>query len=457
MSALHRTPGREDPPAEARTDGGPADLPGGAADGADGGFLPVFRPRLPPAEALLPYLRQIDGNRIYTNRGALVWQLERRLAGLLGQEPHAVRAAASGTLALELAILAHAGRATPDRPLALMPAFTFAATAQAAERCGYRPVFLDVDPDHWTLAPATVQADPRLARAGLVLAVAPYGRMPDIRGLAALQAGCGVPVAVDAAAGFEALLDAPGLISEAVPLALSFHATKGFSTAEGGAVVWACREGQARVIQIANFGFRNGREALTVGLNGKLSEYHAAVGLAGLDALDDSRRGWAGLARRYARAAEALAAAGRDIGGRLHLAPAVSPAYGLYEAASAAAAGTAEALLADRGIETRRWYARGVHRQPYFADRHDGPDAGAGGGRGDGADASGDAGAAPSPGRPAAGPPALPVTEDLCGQLLGLPVAADLDEAAILRVLAPLAALGRPGAAADPPPQETGR
>lgn len=384
----------------------------GSTEAGGAAFIPVFRPTLPRAAALLPYLEQIDANRFYTNRGPLVWQLETRLARLLGQEAHAVRTASSGTLALELAILAHAGRGEARRqggapPVALMPAFTFAATAQAAERCGYRPVFVDVDPDRWTLEAAALAADPRLAGAGLVVAVAPYGRLPDIRALEALQERSGVPVVVDAAAAVEQLLDAPGHLSAKVPLALSFHATKSFSTGEGGAVVWCCREGQGRVVQIANFGFRNSREAQMVGLNGKLSEYHAAVGLAMLDALAARRQAQAGVAELYAEAAAALAAAGRPLGGRLHLPPALSPAYVLFEAATPAQFLRAEAGLAARGIETRRWYGRGVHLQPYFSTD------------------------------PA---PALPVTDDLCGRLLGLPMAPDLGAAEIGRVLAALAA-----------------
>lgn len=369
--------------------------------GPDPAFLPVFRPLLPSAETLLPYLRQIDANRLYTNRGPLVWQFEQRLAGLVGAETFAVRSAASGTLALELAILAHAGRATPARPLALMPALTFAATAQAAERCGYRPVFVDVDPDRWTLEAEALAGDPRLRHAGLVVTVAPYGRLPDTEAFARLQAASGVPVVVDAAAAFEPLLGAPGRICTAVPLAVSFHATKAFSTGEGGAVLWRCRAGQDRVIQIANFGFRNSREAQMVGLNAKLSEYHAAVGHAMLDMLDDRRAAHARMAALYAGLAE-----GRAPGGRLHLPPAISPAYALLETPDAAGCDRAEAALTARGIETRRWYGHGLHVQPYFTD-------------------------------PAAA--ALPVTDGLCRRLLGLPAAPDLGPDQVARVLDALA------------------
>ncbi|WP_201157751.1 DegT/DnrJ/EryC1/StrS family aminotransferase [Rhodobaculum claviforme] len=380
------------------------------ADPAPRAPVPVFRPLLPCVERLLPYLRRIDATRLYSNRGPLVEELEGRLADLIAVPPHGLRLAASGTLALMLAILAHAGRGVAEgaRPVALMPAFTFVATAQAAEMCGWRPVFADVDPVRWTLDPDAVRAHPDFGRAGLIVAAAPYGILPDIAGLARLQAETGVPVVVDAAAGFEALCDAPGTVSDTVPMALSFHATKSFSTAEGGAVAWGCASGQRRVMQIANFGFFGTRAARTIGLNAKMSDYHAAVGLAMLDDLAARRAAQAHVADSYARAAQ-----GR-VAGRLHLPPRISPAYALYEATDAGACARAEAALHADAIESRRWYGHGVHREPWFADTQ-----------------------APEAKAEAAG--VLPVTCRLCDRLLGLPTAPDLDLASIAWIVAALA------------------
>src|SRR5579859_6230368 len=94
--------------------------------------VPVMRPLLPSADRLLPYLRRIDETRLYSNHGPLVLELERRLARHL-QLDAGVASANSGTSALIGAILAQVGFATKTRPLALMPAFTFVATALAAE------------------------------------------------------------------------------------------------------------------------------------------------------------------------------------------------------------------------------------------------------------------------------------------------------------------------------------
>jgi dTDP-4-amino-4,6-dideoxygalactose transaminase len=100
--------------------------------------VPVLRPRLPTAERLLPYLRRIDLTRIYSNHGPLGSELAERLASMLQLPEGGIVCAGSGTAALAGAVLATAGRGTPARPLALLPAFTFVATAAAVEHCDRR-------------------------------------------------------------------------------------------------------------------------------------------------------------------------------------------------------------------------------------------------------------------------------------------------------------------------------
>lgn len=363
-------------------------------------FVYVCRPQLPEAEAIAAYIRQIDASRHYSNRGPLVRQLEERLAAGFDRPAHAVRTTSSGTSALEVAILAKAGLAGPDRPLALIPSFSFAATGLAIERCGYRAHFVDIDPDTWAVDPVALAAHPLLDQVGLIVAVAPYGVLPDMRALEALHLATGVPVVVDAAAAFEAVLDHPGQISASVPMSLSFHATKTFSTGEGGAVLWDDAAGQDMVQQVSNFGFFLSRECKVAGTNAKMSEYHAAVGLAMLDGFDARRRDYARVAALYTRAAELC-----DPGGRLLLPPRVSSAYALYEARDEAHFLHAERVLLDGKVETRRWYEDGQHTQPHF--------------RASGADP-------------------LPVTDSLGRRLVGLPMAHDLaaqDVAWVVRLL----------------------
>ena len=138
--------------------------------------IPVLRPLLPTAERLLPYLSRIDASRCYTNWGPLASELEERLADRFGVAGHGVVSACSGTAALVGAILATAGRATPDRPFAILPALTFVATAIAVEQCGYRVHLVDVTSDDWILDAGALQAHPMLGHTGVVVPVSAYGK-----------------------------------------------------------------------------------------------------------------------------------------------------------------------------------------------------------------------------------------------------------------------------------------
>lgn len=95
------------------------------------------------------YLCVADGARHYTNRGQLVRRLESRLAEALGLPDHGSRSASNSTSAIEIAVLALAGPARPDRPLPLIPSYSFAVTGLAVERLGYWPLFTDIDPATW--------------------------------------------------------------------------------------------------------------------------------------------------------------------------------------------------------------------------------------------------------------------------------------------------------------------
>jgi dTDP-4-amino-4,6-dideoxygalactose transaminase len=365
------------------------------------GQIPVLRPQLPGARALRPYLERIDSSRVYSNYGPLVFELEGRLSGLLGSAPGTVTSAASGTSALVGAVLAVAGRGRPERPFALVPAYTFVATAVAAELCGYTPWLVDVDPVTWAADPDRIADHPELGRVGVVLAVAPFGTPPDQSAWAAFRDRTGVPVVLDAAASVEAVLADPGRCLGDVPVVLSLHATKPLAAGEGGAVVSADRDLVLRIAYALNFGFQDARDSSLPSTNGKLSEYHAAVALASLD-------GWA------ARQAEAAGVHGtyRDraheagIGGRLVLAPQVASTYALLVCADDDEAGRVLAACDDAGVDTRLWYGRGVQANQWFS---------------------------------AAAADALDVTRCLAPRVIGLPMAPDLGAEQVERVVTALA------------------
>jgi dTDP-4-amino-4,6-dideoxygalactose transaminase len=360
--------------------------------------IPVLRPRLPDADALVTYLRRIDSTRVYSNFGPLNLELNQRLANRFERDAETVVCAGSGTAALVGAILATAGRAGAERPIALVPAFTFVATALAAEQCGYEVQFCDVDPGHWQIDPDHVAQLIRDNRQiGLVLPVASFGRTVDLEAWSRLQAELAVPVVVDGAACFESVLRQPSQYHSAVPVALSFHATKSFATAEGGCVLCTDAEQARRITRSLNFGFYNSRECEVFSINGKLSEYHAAVGLAELDGWETKSTAFQGVVRSYRKEITELGAAHM-----LHCAPEICSSYVLLECANDRLAPVIGKQLIAADIGFRHWYGESLNRHRHFHTGSSGP---------------------------------MPVAERLARSVVGLPMAPDLEHADIQRVV----------------------
>jgi dTDP-4-amino-4,6-dideoxygalactose transaminase len=359
--------------------------------------IPVYRPKLPSVEKLIPYLREIDKNRWYSNRGALVQAMEQRVTAMLGTGCGVV-VAASGWAALKAAIIAAAGPASAQRPLALMPSYTFAATAAAAESCGYKPYFLDIDEENWMISPQRLIEHAALSGAGVVIPVAAYGRGVAQEGWRSFREATAVPVVIDAAAAFEAIVNDPSVLVGAVPTVVSFQATKTLSTGEGGAVIWNDTDGLMAVAGAINFGFLGTRESKSPSLNGKMSEFHAAVGHASLDAWDETLVAWRTTCAAYSGFAETA-----GLADQLILPPTIASCYALFRANSRAEADSVTKVLAENGIEHRYWYGQGLHTHQHFATAPHDP---------------------------------LPQTAHIAHRLVALPTAIDLPHKAMKRIVA---------------------
>ncbi len=355
--------------------------------------IPVMSPRLPSGDRLLPYLRRIDASRIYTNFGPLVLELEVRLRDHLSLPEGGFVSASSGTAALVAAILASTGRARPQRPLALMPAYTFVATAVAAEQCGFQPCLADVDPQSWMLDPEQLLAHPMLDQIGMVLPVSPYGKGVAQAPWLAFRERTGIPVVIDGAASFEAVSEEPASCLGEIPVIMSFHATKSFATGEGGGVACTDVDMIARVSEALNFGFHASRHSRSPSINGKLSEYHAAVGLAEMDGWDAKRAAFARVIDSYRRWTTRA-----GLVDRLLVAPEICSSYVLFRCDDPLQSAHVQSALQRNGAEFRLWYGTGLHRHSHFAECP----------RGD-----------------------LSVTEAIAPCILGLPMAPDMDSEAV--------------------------
>lgn len=240
----------------------------------------VTRPYLPPLEELLPYLEQIWATRQLTNGGAFHQQLEQALCEYLGVEH--ISLFANGTLALVTAL--QAIRITGE---VITTPYSFVATAHSLLWNGIKPVFVDIDPETLNLDPAKIEAA-ITPQTSAILPVHVYGRPCDTRRIQAIADNYGLKVIYDAAHAF-AVEDEGGSVLRHGDLSiLSFHATKVFTTFEGGAIVCPDEKTKKRIDYLKNFGFADEVTVVAPGINGKMNEFQAAVGLAQLKHIDNA-------------------------------------------------------------------------------------------------------------------------------------------------------------------------
>lgn len=238
----------------------------------------VTRPFLPPLEEVIPYLQEIWDSHVLTNAGPLHQRFERELASHLGVEH--VSLFANGTVALLTALQAVA----PAGEVITTP-FSFVATSNAIVWNRLTPVFVDVDPLTLNLDPSAIEAA-ITPRTSAILAVHCYGHPCDTGAIEEIAQRHGLKVIYDAAHAF-GVADTGGSVLRHGDLSvLSFHATKVFNTFEGGAIVSASAEMKSHIDDLKNFGITSETTVVASGINGKMSEFGAAMGLAQLPHVD---------------------------------------------------------------------------------------------------------------------------------------------------------------------------
>jgi dTDP-4-amino-4,6-dideoxygalactose transaminase len=318
--------------------------------------IPVMIPRLPSWETISRYGAQIDTNRWYSNFGPLVCEFERRLAERFGGDSGTVLTCANATLGITLTLQE---LMTSGSTACLLPSWTFVATAHAVSAAGLRPVFADVDPIDGQLTPSLAeQAIQRVPEIGAVIVVGPFGMGVDVDDWLRFRSRSGVPVIIDAAAGFDT-----AKLSQ-IPTIVSLHATKALGCGEGGFVMSTDKDLVSRIVGRSNFGFMSRREAVLIGTNAKMSEYHAAVGLSALDEWPKTRATLMEIAKNYRNQLSACQWASFQRGWgedwisttcNLKLAPEFDSVRFC-------------ATLDKAGIDTRRWWGDGCHEQTAFAN-----------------------------------------------------------------------------------------
>jgi dTDP-4-amino-4,6-dideoxygalactose transaminase len=246
-----------------------------------GAKLYVGRPNLCSREKLHASIDQIFDNRWLTNDGPFLRRFEEKLQVFLGVR--ACIAVCNATIGLQMVY--RALRLALPRRRALMPSFTFIATAHAWEWEGGQPLFCDVEPATHLISPADVESR-LIDEPALLVGVHTWGQPCNIERLEAIAKAHRVPLVFDSAHAFSNFSGTRRIGGFGNAEVFSFHATKFFNTFEGGAITTNDEALATELRHMRNFGFSGYDRVSQLGTNGKMQEISAAMGLCLMDDLD---------------------------------------------------------------------------------------------------------------------------------------------------------------------------
>jgi dTDP-4-amino-4,6-dideoxygalactose transaminase len=240
----------------------------------------VTQPFLPPIDEFIKLIEQIWDSRQLTNCGPLHQRLEQRLCEYLGVRHVSLFTNATIALMTSFKMLNVAGEV-------ITTPYSFIATANALVWSGLTPVFVDIDPVTLNIDPEKIESA-ITPRTSAILGVHCYGRACDVEKINQIALKYDLKVIYDAAHAFGTTCHCGSVLSHGDLSILSFHATKVFSTFEGGAIISPSIEAKLKIDQLKNFGFVDECNVSIPGINGKMNEICAAFGLLQLDHVDEA-------------------------------------------------------------------------------------------------------------------------------------------------------------------------
>jgi len=242
----------------------------------------VTRPLLPPLEELSKSLQDVWDAQWLANNGAKHKELESKLRDYL-KVPR-LSLFNNGTIALLVAI-----KALELTGEVITTPFTFAATAHSISWMGLEPVFVDIDPVTMCIDPNRIE-EAITPRTSAIMPVHVFGTPSDVEVIAEIANRYDLKIIYDAAHAFGTELNGTGIGNFGDITMYSFHATKLFNSAEGGALACKNEEMKKKIDLLKNFGIKNEEEVIEVGINGKMNELQAAMGLAVLEHIEEERQ-----------------------------------------------------------------------------------------------------------------------------------------------------------------------
>lgn len=231
----------------------------------------VTQPVLPDLQEFIPYLEQIWESKILTNNGPFHQQLEKELCEFLGV-PY-ISLFANGTLALVTAL--QVLRITGE---VITTPYSFVATTHSLWWNNIKPVFVDIEPGFCNLDPEKIEAA-ITPKTTAILPVHVYGNPCKVDRIQEIADIYGLKIIYDAAHAFGVNFNGQSICNYGDLSILSFHATKVFNTMEGGAIICHDAATKKRIDYLKNFGFAGETKVMAPGINSKMNEMQAALGL----------------------------------------------------------------------------------------------------------------------------------------------------------------------------------
>jgi dTDP-4-amino-4,6-dideoxygalactose transaminase len=240
----------------------------------------VTQPSMPPLDEFVVYLEKIWDSKILTNNGPMHQEFEKVLCDYLGVKY--ISLFSNGTLALITAL--QALRITGE---VITSPFSFVATTHALWWNGIKPVFADIEPDFFNLNPDKIEAaiSPHTTA---IMPVHVYGNPCNVEQIQQIADKYGLKVIYDACHTFGMRYHGSSVLNFGDLSVLSFHATKVFTTFEGGAIVCHDEKTKKRIDFLKNFGFADEVTVVAPGINAKMNEVEAAYGLLQLKYIEDN-------------------------------------------------------------------------------------------------------------------------------------------------------------------------
>lgn len=242
-------------------------------------MIPVTKTFFPPIHELNAQIQRIYDNGWLTNRGELVLELEAKISHFLNTSRLLITN--NGTIPLQLAL-----KTLGDGGEIITTPFSYVATTSSIVWEGFTPVFVDIEPTHLTIDVTKIEAA-ITPKTKAILATHVFGNPCDVDQIAAIATKHNLKVIYDGAHAFGVKYKGKSLFEYGDISTCSFHATKLFHTGEGGAVFTQDESVYHKLFYSHNFGHKGPLAFHGLGINGKISELQAAMGLAVLPYVND--------------------------------------------------------------------------------------------------------------------------------------------------------------------------